>query len=260
MTFDLIVLASVAALVILSMVIYAMGLGRGSPLSEESGDRTFVLGSFLRDWFYWALGPVLRVSLAVGATPVFFNFLGLAFAMTAGACFASGRLPLGGSFILLGGICDSLDGRVARARGMEAPYGAFLDSVLDRFAEVAAFVGLAVFFSFEPVAAPLLVAAAGGSLIVSYARARGESLGVVCTSGVMQRAERLLLLGLSAIADPGVSFLVGREVPGGLLLPAVALIGLGTFGTAIYRTVWIVRQLVAEPRESAGGEGSVDTT
>lgn len=256
MTSDLTVLAVVLAAAIGSMGFFTLGSARGPGGPGRSDDRSFALGPFLRDWFFWALGPVLRVSLALGATPTFFNVLGLLFAVAAGVSFSVGGLALGGWLVLFGGISDSLDGRVARARDMDGAHGAFLDSVLDRFGELAVFVGLAVHFSFEPIAGPLILAAAGGSLLVSYARARGESLGVQCTRGVMQRAERLLLVGLSAICDSTVTALVDRGESGALLLPALGLIALGTVGTAIYRSVWIVRRLVAEKPERWKREGS----
>ena len=95
-----------------------------------------------------------------------------------------------------------LDGRLARARGLASQRGAFLDSTLDRFAEVGVFVGLAVLYMESVPELAVVVAALGGSLLVSYTRARGESLGVTARVGVMQRAERLLLVGLGAVLDP----------------------------------------------------------
>ena len=160
----------------------------------------------------------------------------------AGALFAAGRLNLGGWAVLLGGAADVLDGRIARAQGLEGTRGAFLDSTLDRFAEVGAFVGLAVFYQASAPALVAVVTALGGSLLVSYARARGESVGVVCKVGIMQRAERLLLLGFGGVLDPAVTSAAGWP-PGTLLLGLVGLVALGTLGTAVYRTVWIARRL-----------------
>lgn len=245
---ELAVFAVMVGLALVSMAVFALRAGGGSRDSLESPKRgTFLLGTFAREWFYWVLDPVLRIALALGASPLLFNLLGLGFAILAGLALAAGRMALGGWLVLIGGVCDSLDGRVARARGMDAPWGEFLDSTLDRFAELAAWLGLAVLFSDDPVAGPLLVGAVGGSMLVSYARARGESLGVVCARGVMQRTERLLLLGFSAILDPSVSSWLGRENAGGLLLPALALIAVGTLGTAAYRTIWIVGRLRSLP-------------
>src|SRR5690606_3203790 len=122
------------------------------------------------------------------------------------------------------------------------PRGAFLDSTLDRFAEVGAFVGLAVLYRESTLGVVLVAAALGGSLLVSYARARGESLGVVCKVGIMQRAERLLLIGFGGILDPAVCDAAGWA-DGTLLLGLLGLVAGGTVGTAAYRTVWIARRL-----------------
>jgi phosphatidylglycerophosphate synthase len=191
---------------------------------------------------------VERASLALGLGPLFYNLAGVAFGAAAGVAFALGHPVLGGWGVLLGGVADILDGRIARARGIASRRGAFLDSTLDRFAEFAAFVGLAALFAGSPWALTLVVSALGGSLLVSYARARGESVGVLCKLGVMQRAERLILLGMGGILDPGFGALVGNVAwadtrGGALLVPVLAVIAVGTVGTAIFRTVWIARRL-----------------
>ncbi len=246
MTTSLQVLLGVLATAVLSMPIYVLtgASGRPDPLASDA-QGTFVLGAFLRSWFYWAVSPVVRTSIAVGLGPTFYNLLGVAFGIGAGVAFATGYVTLGGWGVLLGGMADVLDGRVARARGIADRAGAFLDSTLDRFAEVGVFVGLAVLLRSSPLTLALVVIAMGGSLLVSYARARGESQGVVCKLGVMQRAERLLLLGFGGLLDPTVSALWGDNPVGTLLVPILGLVAVGTVGTAIFRTVWIARALRA---------------
>lgn len=240
---DMAVLLGILGVSLLSMPVYALGASRRAPDPHEIEDRgSFVLGTFARNWFYWFVRPVEALALALRLGPTFFNLLGVAFGVASGALFAVGRVNPGGWAILLGGVADVLDGRIARALGMANERGAFLDSTLDRFAEVGAFVGLAVLFKGHTVPLLFLTTALGGSLLVSYARARGESVGVVCKGGVMQRAERLLLLGLGAIMDPAVAAWTGRA-PGALLVVVLALIALGTVATAIYRTVWIAQRL-----------------
>jgi CDP-diacylglycerol--glycerol-3-phosphate 3-phosphatidyltransferase len=236
------VLAAVLAVAILTMPVYA-AVARTRHDPHEISDRGgFVLGGFLRSWFYWFVWPVERTALAVGLSPTSFNVAGVLFGAAAGYAFASGSINLGGWFVLLGGIADVLDGRIARARGMANHTGAFLDSTLDRFAEVGAFVGLAVLFRGSAGAEAIVTTALGGSLLVSYARARGESLGVVAKVGIMQRAERLLLVGFGGIFDPAVTAWRGWP-EGSLLLALLGLVAIGTVGTAIYRTVWIARRL-----------------
>lgn len=257
MTDELRVLVRVLAVAVLTIPIYAVRRRSLGPDSLASADRgSFVLGSFLRDWFYWFLGPVVRLSLALRLSPLFWNLAGVAFGAAAGFAFALGRPALAGTCVLLGGVADILDGRVARSLRVASRRGAFLDSTLDRFAEFGAFVGLAVRFGEAPAVLALVVAALGGSLLVSYTRARGESVGVLCKLGVMQRAERLILLGLAGILDgavtaawPGAAWVDAGG--GGMLVPALAVIAVGTVGTAIFRTVWIARRLpYLDPPES----------
>jgi len=244
---DLAIVSTGLAIAFASMPVYALtGARRGRDPLESASRGSFVLGPFVRSWFYWFIAPVVRASLAMGLTPLFFNLLGVAFGVAAGAAFAFDRPVLGGWGVLLGGVADIMDGRIARARGLASPRGAFIDSTLDRFAEIGAFVGLAVFFRAAPLLIVLVALALGGSLLVSYTRARGESQGVLCNKGVMQRAERLLIIGFGAILDPSLSGLLRRQ-PGTLLAVAVLLVALGTVATAVYRTVWIARRLPDTP-------------
>ncbi len=241
-----------------TMPIFALSRASRAVDTLESSTRgKFVLGSFVRRWFYWFVRPVERMSLALGLSPFFYNFLGVALGAVAGWFFASGRFAAGGWALLMSGVADALDGRIARAQGVASPRGAFLDSTIDRFAEVAAFVGLAVAFRDSGPALAVVTAALGGSLLVSYTRARGESEGVLCTAGIMQRAERLLLIGFGAILDGTGSALLGRE-PRTVLLAVLAVTAVGTMATAVFRTVWIARRLPHGPgggRSGSGGPG-----
>jgi phosphatidylglycerophosphate synthase len=243
MTREILVLVVVLGLAFASMPVYALVGARNPDTLESSSRGKFVLGGFLRSWFYWVVHPVVAGSVAIGLTPTFFNLLGVAFGVAGGVAFALGSPALGGWGILLGGAADAIDGRIARAQGVAGPRGAFLDATLDRFAEFGVFVGLALWFRFDPVALALVVVGLGGSLTVSYARARGEVEGVLCTAGVMQRAERLLALGLGGLLDPVIAPRIGDGGPGGFLFWAVALVAVGTLGTAVYRTVWIAGRL-----------------
>lgn len=244
---ELLGLSGALSVALASMVAYrfsSAGRARGKDASGRGG--SFVLGFWVRDWFYWAIWPVRWAAGASGASPLAFNLLGLALGIAAGLAFAMGRLPLGGTLILLSGIADVLDGDVARRRGLVSAAGAFIDSTLDRFAEFAVFVGLVVYYDAgTPVV--LAVVALGGSLLVSYTRARGESLDVLCKLGILQRAERMLLLGLGSILDPAGSALFGRP-EGTLVIVILWILAVGTVGTSVFRTVWIARRLTENAR------------
>ena len=237
-----ILIAAVAALV-LSMIVFRFTPGgRGTEDTTGRGG-SFFLGYWVRNWFYWFSRPMVRVSVAAGLSPFFFNAIALFFGLASLVFYAYGRLPAAGWMILLSGFADIMDGEVARGRGLANPAGAFIDSTLDRFSEFAVFIGLAAYFG-SGFRVLVVLVALGGSLLVSYTRARGESLGVLCKGGLMQRAERILLLGIGSIVDPSLSGLFGRG-EGFTLTILVAAIALGTVGTAIYRTVWISRKLQA---------------
>jgi CDP-diacylglycerol--glycerol-3-phosphate 3-phosphatidyltransferase len=239
---DIAFLLGVILFALLTMPVYAL-VARTRHDPHEIADRGgFLLGGFVRSWFYWFVGPVERMALALRLSPTAFNLLGVGFGAAAGYAFAKGATNAGGWLVLLGGIADVLDGRIARARGEANQTGAFLDSTLDRFAEVGAFIGLAVMYRASAVAVAIVVLALGGSLLVSYARARGESLGVVAKVGIMQRAERLLVVGFGGILDPAVTELLAWP-DGSLLLGLIGVVALGATGTAVYRTIWIARRL-----------------
>jgi CDP-diacylglycerol--glycerol-3-phosphate 3-phosphatidyltransferase len=230
---------------LLTMPLYRL-LGRGSVLDPDLAGRprSVLLGVWLKSWLMWVISPIERAALRLGLAPEVFNYVGLVFSLGAGAAFAVGRLPLAAMLYLLCGAADVLDGRIARARGIVSRYGAFLDSTLDRFAETFVFLGLAWYYRARPWAALVAVLARGGSLLVSYTRARGQSLGVDFRKGIMQRAERLVLLCLAALLDEVATSWLGWS-GGTLLAVTVALIGAGSLATAVYRTVAIGRRLRA---------------
>jgi len=240
---DLLFLLVMLGLCFASMALFRLKYDATSRDPLESPQRgTFVLGDFVRSWFLWFVGPAVALALKAGLSPLFFNLSGAVLGAAAGAAFALADPVLGGWFVFMGGTADVFDGRVARARGLASPAGAFLDSTLDRFAEVGVFAGLAVFYHDQPIPSLLVALALGGSLLVSYTRARGESQGVTCKVGIMQRAERLLLVGFGGILDPTVAAWMGWP-PGFLLTLVLGVIAAGTVATAIYRTVWIAKRL-----------------
>lgn len=237
---------TLVAVVVATMPVFAI-VGRNRPRDPDVARRssTVLLGFWARDWLMWVIGPVERAMIRARVSPDIFNYLGVAFGIGAGAAFAQGALSLAGWAILFGGVADVFDGRIARARGMASRYGAFMDSTLDRFAETFSFVGVTWYLSSTPWGALISVLAISGSLLVSYTRARGEAVSVSGTGGVMQRAERLVLLALAALADAAVTTRWGWPA-GSVLTAAVALIALGAMGTAIYRTVSIARTLARQ--------------
>ena len=165
----------------------------------------------------------------------------------AGILFASGKFSLGGWLYLFAGACDFIDGRLARRSRRATRSGAALDSVLDRYSESMALVGLGWFYRDSWV---LLVvfAALVGSILVPYVRARAEGLGIPLTIGLMQRPERVLLLGLFVGASPLVELVLAPTEPSSLNRLAVTgliLLAVGSHATTMNRLVTLVGRLHA---------------
>ncbi len=190
------------------------------------------------------MGVLARLEVAaprLGLTPDVLNFVGLGFGILSGALISLDQPEVGALALGIAGVADIFDGRIARRLGLVSRYGQFIDSTVDRFVEVAVLLALAYYLRSHPWAAAL-----SGSLLVSYTRARGESVGVVCTGGLMPRAVRLVLTLIACLFDRWISRLCGAP-SGSLLVVVLIAIALGTFATAVYRTSWIARRLRSHP-------------
>lgn len=243
MTASVLVLLSVLAAAFLSMLLYTARGGARDRDAEGKGSQLLLgAGDFLVHWFLWAIGPAERLLVRVGASPDHLNAAGLLTGLAAGLLLAAGHVEAGGWAIALAGVCDILDGRLARAHRLSSPYGKFIDSTLDRFVETFAFLGFAWLLRDTPQGAPLASAALAASLLVSYAQARGETVGVSGSGGLMQRAERLVLTCLACLFDAPLSSWLGWP-PRSVLLAMLGLVAAGAFLTAVHRTVWIARRL-----------------
>lgn len=158
--------------------------------------RGLTLTDRFRVWFKGVLDPVGSFLNRLGLTPNTMTILGL-LGNTAGAIFlAQGEMTLGGVLILLMGPVDALDGTMARLRGESGEFGAFVDSVTDRYSEIVIFGGLIFYYLVQGAWLPALLAyiAAAGSVLVSYTRARAQSLGYETKVGMLTRFERYLVL------------------------------------------------------------------
>jgi phosphatidylglycerophosphate synthase len=240
----LVALATVLGSALLSMPAFALvHRGRRDADAKSKGSSFFLgLGDFLIHWFLWVIGPLERGLLRLGAGPDHLNASGLLFGLASGVLIGLRHLEAGGWAIALAGTCDILDGRLARARRVASPYGKFIDSTLDRFVETATFLGFAAYFADRPWG-PLVVAAGlGGSLLVSYAQSRGETVGVSGSGGLMQRAERLVLQILGCVFDPVLCRWL-EQPEGTVLFWVLVVMASGALATAVHRTVWIARRL-----------------
>jgi len=160
------------------------------------------LKSRVRSWLEPATDAIARM----GIHPTALTVIGLLFSIAAGAAYAKGYFPVGGLLLLLAGLCDMTDGAVARATGKGSPFGAFLDSTVDRYSELLVYLGLAAYYvQAHRVEWIAVFLAFSGSLMVSYTRARAEGLRHECRVGWIQRPERLAILIVASLLGVGVT-------------------------------------------------------
>jgi CDP-diacylglycerol---glycerol-3-phosphate 3-phosphatidyltransferase len=144
----------------------------------------------------WLLRRIVDVLAATGLTPNMFTIVGLFVNAWAAAYFAMGKFWEAAAVLFLAGFLDMADGQVARRVGRVTAFGAFLDSTLDRYSDLALYMGLVVHYTLigRPFYMVLAAVAMASSFMVSYSRARAESLIASCKVGFMERPERLVLL------------------------------------------------------------------
>ena len=178
--------------------------------------------------------PVGRALFRLHLRPNHLTVIGLVVSFFAAAGFIAGHLRWAGCLLLLAGLCDLLDGALARVSGQVTAFGAFLDSVIDRYSDLIVLLGIVVLFARTPNARGALVAMAGlvGSVMVSYTKARAESIGIECNVGFMERPERMICLVAGAIL--------------GLLEPALWVLAVLSNITALQRILF-TRRMMSEP-------------
>jgi phosphatidylglycerophosphate synthase len=193
-----------------------------------------VFTSRLQEWVRAAARRVVIALRLAAVSPNVLTLIGLAVTAASAALIATGSLLLGGIVLLFASAFDILDGALARVTGKVYRYGAFLDSTSDRYAEGFTFFGLLIYFLIyenpphrtEPM---LVILALTGSLLVSYVRARAQSLGFSCDGGLLARPERVLIIAAGLIVPV-------------LLVPSLWILAVLTNVTALQRIISVWRQ------------------
>ena len=173
------------------------------------------LTDYLRLRFKNLLDPVGAFLNRIGIAPNTLTLAGLIGNLIGSLLIARGQFLIGGLILLLMGPLDALDGTMARLRGEPTDFGAFIDSVTDRYSELLIFAGLLYFYinTGNLIMAMLVFAASAGSVLVSYVRARAQSLGYEAKLGILTRAERFavlipsIILGYPSVGVVIVAFL-----------------------------------------------------
>jgi CDP-diacylglycerol--glycerol-3-phosphate 3-phosphatidyltransferase len=207
--------------------------------------------AWVRRWAERAVG-VFRDS---PITPNMLTLFGLVITGVGALLVAMGLLLVGGVVLAFAGLFDIFDGALARAAGKVYRYGAFLDSTVDRYSEGVVYLGILIYFldqhdGLRPI---IVLIALAGSFLVSYVRARAQSLGFTCDVGILARPERVVIIVAGLLLE-SLGFKIGGWTP---LTVALVILAVGTNFTAIQR-VWVVwQQNRAELRSLRGTSDAV---
>jgi phosphatidylglycerophosphate synthase len=226
----------------LAFAVYCGLCVAGRPPVVHQVKHNQLFGPFLAGFLVWLIGPLER--LLIGrVSPNAITLGSLLLCGITGAAVALGHLPGAVWLYVFAGVLDVLDGRIARQSNQQTPCGALLDSVSDRWGELFVFAGYLWFLQDSPWLVAVM-AAIGGSMMVSYTRARAESLGVTLSGGVMQRAERIVLVAGGSLiaawcgADADAPARVDR-----ILGITMLVCGVGSTATALSRWIVAYREL-----------------
>jgi CDP-diacylglycerol--glycerol-3-phosphate 3-phosphatidyltransferase len=206
---------------------------------QKQGASPF-LGHFPMEFAYWLLSPIGKLAASLKLSPNLFSWTCLILGAASGVAAALGAVPLAGGLSIVSALFDTLDGMVARSRGVASDAGEVLDAAVDRYTEFFFLAGLCIYYRFEPWAMVMVQGALLGSFLVSYSQAKAESLHVEIPKGWMRRPERAAYLGGGAFLSPIVTvwFEAGDPLPLHYpLLFAVMLVAIFANATAIRRFV-----------------------
>lgn len=209
----------------------------------------------LRGGVYRVIRPLTSWLVRHNVHPNFLTTLGFLITSASAFAFHQHQVRLAGFLVLLGGFFDILDGRVARLSHLGSKFGAFYDSTIDRISEIAVYFGILSLYNDYRLELGdvgmiyLIMLAMAGSLMISYTRARAEAMGLDCRVGLMQRAERVVLIG-------GAALFFGESWDGLVLKGAILLLAILSNITAFQRIVWVYRQVGGVPLDAATPAGT----
>jgi CDP-diacylglycerol---glycerol-3-phosphate 3-phosphatidyltransferase len=215
------------------------------PAAKAKGAGRRIFGPLFIGYYYWMMRPVFRAAELSGLKPDHITFMSAVAAAATATAIATGHFALASALLIGGSSLDMVDGQLARAKNLETPGGAFLDSTIDRLCDGLIFAGCVVYYSGTAMMYVSLVALIT-CYLVSYARARSESLGLYGAEGLAQRADRIAMLGIAMAFSP----LVAHQQEGFVAHPhywvtalTICVLAFVNTATAASRIAWTRRQL-----------------
>jgi CDP-diacylglycerol--glycerol-3-phosphate 3-phosphatidyltransferase len=202
-----------------------------------------ILNKFFVNGFYSIVNPLGEILENTKIHPHAVTIAGFLFSILSGFFFWIGMFVFGGVSLILSGVCDVLDGRIARKTSQMTKFGALFDSTIDRYSEIAAFIGIMAYYHSTLVSLTIVMAIAG-SLLTSYVRARAEGLNIDCKIGLMQRPERITFISVGAIIGPLIDKLFQTHD----LLMVIALVAIAILSniTVVQRVMYVRAKLNSE--------------
>jgi phosphatidylglycerophosphate synthase len=257
-TADLIYLAGFVAFFAVPFIAYLGLVSIGAltlPPAKHKGAGRRLCGPLLIGYYYWLLGPFFRLIGRTSLTPNTITAASLVAAGATAVAIATGHFVLASALLIGGATLDIVDGHLARTKKLASPAGAFFDSTIDRISDGLIFGGCTVYYASTPMMYVCL-AALVMTFTVSYTRSRGEALGISGAEGLMQRADRIVVLGTALALSP----FFGHRAEGFVSHPfyavtagALCLLALLGAVTALSRITWTMRQL-------RGSSGPLEST
>jgi CDP-diacylglycerol--glycerol-3-phosphate 3-phosphatidyltransferase len=210
------------------------GASRSTQLVKQVRSATWLIGAACQ----WILDRIVRALSLSRIHPNALTSLGLVANIVAAVLFGQGRFFEAGLVVMGAGVFDMVDGRVARVTNRVTPFGAFFDSVIDRYSDMALYMGLLVYYArnerfFYVVLVAVVMA---GSVMISYSRARAESLIPSCKVGFLERPERVVLIVIGALWDR--------------MAPVLWIIAVLSNITVVHRIVYTWQHTRKEPASS----------
>lgn len=201
-------LFAVNGFVIMMLAVFA-ALSRSRPKTQEIEARhsSIILNKFIREFWFWLTHPVYVFFIKFRVSPNAISILGSVVALISGVAFYFDKIALGGWIMVLGASLDMFDGRVARALNKETLAGCYIDSCMDRVSEGLTLTGIAWLYR-DSLIFWIVMTVYLASQLTSYTKARGETLGVVYSGGMMQRPERIAYLGAGGILTPIFAYIL----------------------------------------------------
>jgi CDP-diacylglycerol--glycerol-3-phosphate 3-phosphatidyltransferase len=185
--------------------------------------------SHYKESFRGVADPVARLLLRAHVRPNQLTVMGLGVSVVAAHAFFQGRFTVAATLLTVAGLLDFFDGSLARLAGSESAFGAFLDSVVDRYSDLVVLLGIVLYYerADQPGGVFFTMATLVGTMMVSYTKARAQSIGTSCEIGLMERPERMIVL----IAGSALH----------QLMLAVIVLALLTNLTALHRIFYVWR-------------------